>query len=122
MSNLQASMTLQSQISISAEQRQYGLLWGWILPQVAERLELPSIPAALKLIYQAFKEYMGYDSMAGASQEKMSRFTYELLATMAIEFGVYIRLPYEPEPPMGKTMEDMELVDLWPQNYKKYWN
>jgi hypothetical protein len=122
MSNLQASMTLQSQISISAEQRQYGLLWGWILPQVAERLELPSIPAALKLIYQAFKEYMGYDSMAGASQEKMSRFTYELLATMAIEFGVYIRLPYEPEPPMGKTMEDMELVELWPQNYKKYWN
>lgn len=122
MSNLQASMTLQSQISISAEQRQYGLLWGWILPQVAERLELPSTPAALKLIYQAFKEYMGYDSMAGASQEKMSRFTYELLATMAIEFGVYIRLPYEPEPPMGKTMEDMELVELWPQNYKKYWN
>jgi hypothetical protein len=122
MSNLQASMTLQSPISISAEQRQYGLLWGWILPQVAERLELPSTPAALKLIYQAFKEYMGYDSMAGASQEKMSRFTYELLATMAIEFGVYIRLPYEPEPPVGKTMEDMELVELWPVNYKRYWN
>jgi hypothetical protein len=115
-------MTLQSPISISAEQRQYGLLWGWILPQVAERLELPSTPAALKLIYQAFKEYMGYDSMAGASQEKMSRFTYELLATMAIEFGVYIRLPYEPEPPVGKTMEDMELVELWPVNYKRYWN
>ena len=115
-------MMEQSLTSLSAEQRQYGLLWGWILPQVAERLALPATPAALKLIYEAFKEYMGYDSLSGASQEKMSRFTYELLATMAIEFGVYIRLPYEPEPPVGKTMEDMELVDLWPVNYRSYWN
>lgn len=115
-------MMLPSTTSPSAEHRQYGLLWGWVLPQVVERLSLPPTPSCTKLVYQAFKEYLGYDSLAGTTADRLSRFTYELLATMAVEFGVYIRLPYEPEPKEAQQMEDMSLRELWPENYKQYWS
>ena len=90
-----------------ASHSQYKVLWGVILPQVVDYLGLPPTPSAKRATYDVFKAYLGYDSLSGVSSLVLHRFTYELLATMAVEFGVYIEMPDEPHGAEGMALADL---------------
>lgn len=95
-----------------ARHKQYGLLWGWVLEDITAYFGLP--PHAKRLVYDAFKHYLGYESMAGTSSIVMHRFVFEVVGTMAMEFGYYVAMPDEPENADGISLEE-----LWTEYKRK---
>jgi len=103
-------MMPQLTTSHPARHKQYGLLWGWVLADITAYFGLP--PQAKRLVYDAFKSYLGYESMAGVSSMVMHGFVFEVVGTMAVEFGYYVAMPDEPE-----NADTISLEELW-QEYK----
>jgi hypothetical protein len=60
-------------------------------------------------LHKEFKEYLGYKSTAGMTEEQMSLFLYEVLATAASELGIFIRSSLK----QPENIQEMPLSESW---------
>jgi hypothetical protein len=91
-----------------ANKDQYELLFGIVYKYLLEKRGIEVNKKNLDQIHNEFKEYLGYDSIAGISMGSMARFVWEVKATAAIEKGDYI--PEKGEP---SNAEILPLEILW---------
>ena len=91
-----------------AQWQQYKILFGRIYPQVLNSLEIPNTQANRQQLHEEFKKYLECDSIAGEGEEFVRMFIWEVVATCAIEFGLYVILPDEPP-----NADELPLEELW---------
>lgn len=91
-----------------AQPQQYKILWGRIYTQIAEHFGYPANLNTKQKIHEEFKECLGYDTIQGISEEELRMYIWQVVATCAIEFGLYIILPDEPT-----IADELPLSELW---------
>ena len=91
-----------------AQWQQYKILFGRIYPQVLDFLGIQNTNANRQEIHEEFKEYLGYESISNEGEEYVRVYIWEVVATCAIELGLYIILPDEPP-----NADELPLEELW---------
>jgi hypothetical protein len=86
----------------------YRLYWGFMLPDIAHQMNMDATPYVKKRLHEIHKKYLKYDSLAGQSQEIVSRFLFEVCALWAC-FGIFVRTK-EDQP---RDILDKPLKDVW---------
>jgi len=84
------------------------LYWGYMLPDIAHKIGLDATPYVKNRLHEIHKKYLKYPSTAGSSQERMSKFLFEVCALWACH-GIFVRT--REDQPLG--IEDMELHNVW---------
>lgn len=97
-----------------AQWQQYKILFGRIYPQVLTHFGIPNTNANRHALHDEFKTFLERDSIAGEGEEFVRVFIWEVVATCAIELGLYIVLPDEPP-----NADEMTLEELWDKNIVK---
>ena len=91
-----------------ANKDQYALLFGWIYPQILIKLGYEVNPKNITQIHEEFKAHLGYETISGVSQGLLQKFTMDVKGEIAVEKGIYISDPGEPD-----NAENLPLEILW---------
>lgn len=86
----------------------YRLYYGFMLVDIAHKLNLDATPYVKKRLHEIHKRHLKYPTTAGISQEVMSRFLFEVCALWAC-FGIFVRT--KEEQPLD--IENRELRKIW---------
>jgi hypothetical protein len=86
----------------------YRLYYGYMLPDIAHKIGLDATPYVKQRLHEIHKKYLKYESIAGASQKRVSLFLFEVCALWAC-FGIFVRT--REDQPLG--IENMELKNIW---------
>ena len=91
-----------------ANKDQYALLFGWVYPQVLDKLGYVVSPLNIKQVHEEFKTYLGYESISGVSKGIVQKYIMEVMGVCSMELGIYISEPDEPT-----NAEILPLSLLW---------
>lgn len=92
-----------------ASSKLYRVYWKLYLTDLCEKLDIYPSERMRRQLHKEFKEYLGYKSTAGMTEEQMSLFLYEVLAAAASELGIFIRSSLK----QPKDIQEMPLQDSW---------
>ena len=86
----------------------YRLYHGYMLPDIAHKIGLDATPYVKRRLHEIHKNVLHYPSTAGASQEVMERFVFEVGALWACH-GIFVKMKEEQE----NGIEWKPLQDIW---------
>jgi hypothetical protein len=83
------------------------LYWGFMLVDIAHKLEIDATPYVKMRLHEMHKKYLKYPTTQGISQQRMSRFLFEVCALWACH-GIFVRT--HKDQPIG--LEEKAFTDL----------
>ena len=92
-----------------ADPHLYRLYWSLMLNDILHKQGFDATKANKKQLHDFHKQILGYETIAGRTQEVVSRFLFEVGVYWATEKGIFVRTskdqPYD--------IENMQLHDIW---------
>src|SRR5512137_2002632 len=74
-----------------AEPRLYRIYWGLMLPDILFKTNQEITAENKEALHEFHKRELGYESIAGQSQEVVQKFLFDVCAYWAVEQGIFVR-------------------------------
>lgn len=87
----------------------YRLYFGLMMPDILHKLGFDATPRAKEMLHEFHKRILGYESIAGKSQDIVSVFLFEICCFWASECGMFVRT--KEEQPLN--LLELPLKDCW---------